>query len=87
MVPTSPPRRRLRRNGGGGAAVGLIASLGLRGDRRFGRAGSSAWTGVAGGWRLRNMNILCGLRWRPSPLPLNGAAPLHASSLATFHKA
>jgi hypothetical protein len=62
MRASSPPRSRTGRSGGGGAAVGLIASEGLRGDRRLGRAGSSEGIGVgAGSGRLRkNMDILFG---------------------------
>jgi hypothetical protein len=37
-----PPRRRRRRGGGAGAAIGLIASLGLRGAQRGCAPGAGA---------------------------------------------
>ena len=38
MAESMPPRGRRTRGGGGGAAVGFIASLGLRGAMRCGAA-------------------------------------------------
>ena len=71
IVLSNPPRSRTGRSGGGGAAVGLIASLGLRGDARFSCAGSSEGTGNGAGsgfLRLRkNMDILFGPRLSPTP--------------------